>query len=326
MIADELGEFDRIARFFAPLAGPGGLGLLDDAALLNCRAGHELVVTADAIVAGVHYLPNDPAELVARKLLRVNLSDLAAMGARPLHYLLTTALPRELGPDWVASFAEGLAQDQRRFGIDLLGGDSVSTAGPAVLSLTAIGEVAAGRAVRRSGARPGDLLWVSGTIGDAHLGLRLLRGEHPELPGEHRAYLIRRFQIPDPRTELGPLLSRSVHAMIDVSDGLLADLGHVCEASHVAAVVEVDLLPLSPAASAIAQGDPGIRLQLAGGGDDYELLFSAPADTVEAIAALSSRVGIPITRIGRVEPGAGVRLIDGAGREIALDHVGYRHF
>src|SRR5580693_9391108 len=223
MAADELGEFERIRRFFAPLAGPGGLGLVDDAALVDCTPGRRLVITADAIVAGVHYLPEDPPDLVARKLLRVNLSDLAAMGAQPLHYVLTTALPTELGREWLARFAEGLREDQDRFGIDLLGGDSVGTAGPAVLSMTAIGEVAAGREIRRSGAEPGDLIWVSGTIGDAFLGLGVLRGGHSQLAQEHRDYLIRRFQVPDPRTVLGPLLSGIVHAMIDVSDGLLAD-------------------------------------------------------------------------------------------------------
>jgi thiamine-monophosphate kinase len=327
MAADELGEFERIARFFAPLAGPGGLGLRDDAALVNCRTGNELVVTADAIVAGVHYLPSDPPELVARKLLRVNLSDLAAMGARPLHYVLTTALPHELGPEWLASFAEGLGEDQRRFGIDLLGGDSVSTVGPAVLSLTAIGEVAAGNAIRRSGARPGDFIWVSGTIGDAYLGLRLLRGKvYPGLTPEHRGHLTRRFQIPDPRTELGPLLSGLAHAMIDVSDGLLGDLDHICKASQVGAVVELDLLPVSPAALVILDGDPGIRPRLATGGDDYELLFAAPPDAVKPITVLSSRLDIPITRIGRIEPGTGVRLVGADGREIAVDQTGYRHF
>src|SRR5215472_5951116 len=177
---EALGEFERIRRFFGPLAGPGGLGLLDDAAVVDCRAGRRLVVTADAIVAGVHYFPDDPPDLIARKLLRVNLSDLAAMGARPLHYLLTTALPPELGPDWLARFASGLAEDQRRYGIDLLGGDSVGTSGPAVLSLTAIGEVIAGEEIRRGGAKPDDLVWVSGTVGDAFLGLALLRGAYPD--------------------------------------------------------------------------------------------------------------------------------------------------
>ena len=326
MAADELGEFERIRRFFAPLAGPGGLGLRDDAALIDCRAGRHLVVTADAIVEGVHYLPDDPPELVAKKLLRVNLSDLAAMAARPLHYLLTTALPAATQTGWLARFADGLGEDQRRFGIDLLGGDSVGTSGPAVFSLTAIGEVAAGREIRRGGAKPGDLVWVSGTIGDAFLGLALLRGSYPDLAPEHRSDLVRRFRTPDPRTELGPLLSGIAHAMIDVSDGLLADLGHICETSDVAARVALGALPLSAAARAIAAGDPGIRPRLAAGGDDYELLFAAPAETAPAIAGLSSELGLAITAIGEIEAGAGVRLVDADGRTIPLADTGYRHF
>ena len=326
MPADELGEFERIRRFFAPLAGPGGLGLVDDAALIDCAPGKRLVVTADAIVAGVHYLPDDPPDLVARKLLRVNLSDLAAMGARPLHYVLTTALPAELGPEWLAGFAEGLAEDQHRYGIDLLGGDSVGTHGPAVLSLTAIGEVEAGQEIRRSGARPGDLVWVSGTIGDAFLGLDLLRGAYPDLAPEHRDYLVGRFRLPEPRTELGPRLCGIAHAMIDVSDGLLADLGHISETSRAAANVELDLLPLSPAARAILENDPGIRVRLAAAGDDYELVFAAPADAAEAIATVSLRLGIPLTRIGKVEAGTGVRLLDADGHQIPLEAHGYRHF
>ena len=326
MAADELGEFERIARFFAPLAGRGGLGLLDDAAFVDCKVGHRLVVTADAIVAGVHYLPDDSPELVARKLLRVNLSDLAAMGARPLHYVLTTALPAELGPEWLARFAQGLGEDQRRFGIDLLGGDSVGTPGPAVLSLTAIGEVATGMEIRRSGAKPGDLVWVSGTIGDAFLGLNLLRGAYLDLASEHREYLIRRFQVPDPLTELGPALAGIARAMIDVSDGLLADLGHICETSEVAAIVELERLPLSRAAQVVVDLDPGLRPRLAAAGDDYELLFTAPEGATNAVTALSSRFGVPITMIGEIEPGAGPRLVGADGRTISLDHPGYRHF
>ena len=326
MPADELGEFERIRRFFSPLAGPGGLGLVDDAALLDCAPGQRLVVTADAIVAGVHYLPDDPPDLVARKLLRVNLSDLAAMGARPLHYVLTTALPAELGPEWLAGFAAGLAEDQRRYGIDLLGGDSVSTAGPAVLSLTAIGEVAAGQEVRRSGAQPGDLVWVSGTIGDAFLGLGVLREAHPHLCRQHWEYLVGRFRVPEPRTELGPRLSGTAHAMIDVSDGLLADLGHICETSGTAAVVEMARLPLSPATRAVVQSSRDVLPRLAAAGDDYELLFAAPAGATEAIVALSSVLQIPITEIGRIEAGSGVRLVDDDRRAIPVEATGYRHF
>ena len=326
MGVDELGEFERIRRFFAPLAGPGGLGLVDDAALLDCTPGRRLVITADAIVAGVHYLPDDPPDLVARKLLRVNLSDLAAMGARPLHYVLTTALPAELGLEWLAGFAQGLAEDQRRYGIELLGGDSVGTRGPAVLSLTAIGDVAAGQEIRRSGAQPGDLVWVSGTIGDASLGLDLLRGAYPDLAPEDRDSLVRRFLLPEPRTELGPRLCGIARAMIDISDGLLADLGHICETSRVTAFVELDLLPLSPAARAITKGDPAIRARLAAAGDDYELLFAAPADAAETIATLSLRLGVPVTRIGRIDVGTGVRLLNADGHQTPLEATGYRHF
>jgi thiamine-monophosphate kinase len=321
-----VGEFERIRRFFAPLAGPGGLGLLDDAAVVDCSAGRRLVVTADAIVAGVHYLPDDPPDLVARKLLRVNLSDLAAMGARPLHYMLMTALPAALGADWVSEFACGLAEDQDRFGIELLGGDSVATPGPAVLSLTAIGEVEEGMEIRRDGARTGGLVWVSGTIGDAFLGLALLRGAHPQLTLEYRDHLIGRFRLPEPRVDLGRRLAGIAHAMIDVSDGLIADLGHICETSGVGAVVELASLPLSPAARFITDGEPGVRVDLAAGGDDYELLFTAPASLTEAIDGLSSALGLPITRVGRIEAREGVRLIDAEGRPIPVDHPGYRHF
>lgn len=320
------GEFERIRRYFAPLAGPGGLDLLDDAALIECRAGQRLVVTADAIVEGVHYLPDDPPELVAKKLLRVNLSDLAAMGARPLHYLLTTALPARCGLEWIEGFARGLADDQRRFGVALLGGNSVATSGPAVLSLTAIGELAAGIEIRRSGAHAGDVVWVSGTIGDAYLGLGVLRGSYQELAAEHRAALTARFRVPEPRVALGPALCGLAHAMIDVSDGLLADLGHICETSHLAGLVEQAALPLSAAARAAAALDPSVIARLASGGDDYELLFTASAEAAAEVRALSARHDLALTAIGRIEPGEGVRLVDAAGRAVAVEALGYRHF
>jgi thiamine-monophosphate kinase len=325
-IAAGLGEFERIRRFFAPLAGPGGLGLVDDAALVDCRVGHRLVMTADAIVAGVHFLAEDPPNLVARKLLRVNLSDLAAMGARPLHYLLTTALPISLGADWVEEFARGLGVDQQLYGVDLLGGDSVSTPGPAALSLTAIGEVAAGAEIRRSGARLGDEVWVSGTIGDAYLGLGILRGGYPELDDENRAALVRRFQLPEPRVRLGPALAGIAHAMIDISDGLLADLGHICETSDVAAIVELPALPISAAARRVAVLEPGIAARLATGGDDYELAFTAAPEAAETIRGIGALLDVALARIGRIEAGQGVRLVDAAGRELFVEATGYRHF
>ncbi len=321
-----LGEFGRIRRFFAPLAGPGGLGLKDDAALVECRPGYRLVVTVDAIVEGVHYLSDDPPDLVARKLLRVNLSDLAAMGARPLHYLLATALPASLGDEWVARFAAGLAEDQRCFGVALLGGDSVATSGPAVLSLTALGEVALGAEIRRSGAKPGDRIWVSGTIGDAFLGLQVLRGGYPTLAPGDRAALTQRFQLPEPRTELGPRLAGIAHAMLDVSDGLIADLGHICDASETGAAVALPSLPLSPAAQRAVVAEPDLPPRLAAAGDDYELLFTAPPEAGEAIGRLAAELKLPITQIGTIEQGAALRLVDAGGHPIPVATAGYRHF
>jgi thiamine-monophosphate kinase len=324
--AGRLGEFGRIREFFAPLAGLGALDLADDAALVDCPPGYRLVVTVDQLVEGVHYLPDDPPELVAKKLVRRNLSDLAAMGATPRYYLLTTALPNSLDDEWVRRFAQGLAEDQHRFDIALLGGDSTSTPGPASLSLTAIGHVAAGREIRRAGAKPGDHVWVSGTIGDAFLGLNARRGDYPQLASEHRAALIARFQLPDPRIELGSRLAGIAHAMIDVSDGLVADLGHICETSGVAATVELPRVPLSPAARAVVASDATLPAALATAGDDYELLFAAPPDEDSEIVSLSQNLGLPIAEIGIIEAGAGVRLVDASGREVPVPTAGWRHF
>lgn len=321
-----LGEFGRIRRFFAPLAGPGGLELRDDAALIDCPPGKRLVATVDAMVEGVHYLSEDPPDLVARKLLRINLSDLAAMGAIPRHYLLTTALPASFVDDWVARFAKGLAEDQRHFNITLLGGDSVATTGPATLSLTAIGEVETGREIRRSGAKPGDVIWVTGTIGDAFLGLAVLRGGHPELTLEERGALSARFQLPEPRSALGPCLVGIAHAVLDVSDGLLADLGHICEASGVGAEVALPLLPLSAPARRLAAIDPALPVRLATGGDDYELLFTAPPQVSEPIQALAGELMLPITEIGKIVSGSRARLLNAENKEIQVEAAGYRHF
>jgi thiamine-monophosphate kinase len=321
-----LGEFERIRRFFAPLAGPGGLGLMDDAALIDCTAGHRLVLTVDQAVENVHYLPSDPADLVAKKLLRRNLSDLAAMGAVPEHYLLTTALPADRGDDWLERFAAGLADDQKRYRVDLLGGDSTATAGPAVMTLTAIGEVADGRDIRRSGARRGDRIWVSGTIGDAFLGLRVLRGDHVGLGNADSAALVARFQLPEPRTSLGPRLSGIASAMIDVSDGLVGDLGHICEASEVGATVTLDAVPMSPPARKLVAAEPALAIRLATAGDDYELLFTAPPAADAAIGRLIAELGLPITAIGTIDEGSGVRLADADGKAIAIEKAGWQHF
>ncbi|MBV8651470.1 MAG: thiamine-phosphate kinase [Alphaproteobacteria bacterium] len=326
MAAPRLGEFARIARYFAPLAGPGALGLLDDAALIDPPPGRQLVLTTDAMVAGVHFLSEDPAELIARKLLRVNLSDLAAMGAEPVGYLMTTALPQACDEAWLEDFAAGLAADQKEFGIALLGGDSVATPGPMTLSLTAIGSVAPGRAIRRGGAQPGDGIYVSGTIGDAALGLRVLRGDLATLAAEARRFLADRYHLPRPRLALGARLAGIAHAMLDVSDGLAGDVGHICEVSGLKAIVEADLVPLSSAARQALQGDPVLLALVLAGGDDYELVFAAPRALDAEIAALAQALDLPITRIGRFETGEGVRVLDGSGKDIDLASPGYRHF
>jgi thiamine-monophosphate kinase len=328
MTTNGLGEFGRIRRFFAPLAGPGGLALMDDAALVDCRPGHRLVVTVDQAVENVHFLPDDPPKLVAKKLLRRNLSDLAAMGARPLHYLLTTALPAARGDDWLKEFAAGLAEDQAAYGIHLVGGDSTSTNGPVSLTLTAIGEVADGAEVRRSGAKPGDRIWVTGTIGDAFLGLKVLRGDKDlaELEPDLKKVVIARFRLPEPRTVLGPRLVGVATAMIDVSDGLLADLAHVCEASGCGGSVAAGSLPFSRAALAVLAKGWVRPDALATGGDDYELLFTTAPEANAAVEALATELALGIAAIGTIDRGAGVRLVDARGKPIRIESAGWQHF
>ena len=329
------GEFEIIRRFFAPLAAdaPGAFGLTDDAAALTVPPGQSLVVTADALVAGVHFLASDTAADVAAKALRVNLSDLASMGARPMAYTLALALTRETGVEWLEAFAGSLAADQRLFGIHLVGGDTVATPGPLTLSICAFGCVAQGAELRRSGARPGDAVFVTGTIGDAALGLIALQKGLPGIVAADRDSLVARYRRPTPRTACGPRLIGLANAAIDVSDGLLADLGHICETSGTAAVIEAGRVPLSAAArAALAAGD-GTWRDILGGGDDYELLFAAPASAEPALNAVAQALDLPITLIGRivertsaVDSDRLVEVTDAAGRPMVLEASGYRHF
>ncbi len=321
-------EFALIARVFAPLArdNPGAFGLTDDAAILDVAAGYRLVATVDAMVAGVHFRDRDPASLVARKLLRVNLSDLAAMGARPLGYLLSVMLPPETESGWIEAFADGLAEDQEIFGVALLGGDTVAAPGPMAFSLTALGEVKVGAELRRAGARVGDAVYVSGTIGDGALGLAALEGRLDNLSKAHRRALAGRYQVPEPRLALGAALAGLAHAAIDVSDGLVADLGHIAESSGVGAIIDARRLPLSEAASAALAADPDLRGAVLAGGDDYELLFTAAAGAAAAVSSLALSLDLPLTEIGRIRSEKGVRAQDESGNEIPLDSSGFSHF
>jgi thiamine-monophosphate kinase len=321
-------EFDLIRRLFAPLATePGALGLTDDAALLDCPPGQRLVLTTDAIVAGVHFLADDPPKLIAQKLMRTNLSDLAAMGAAPVGVLLACCFERGAGVEWIEGFAAGLADDCKAFGVSLLGGDTVATPGPATFALTAVGTVAAGCELRRSTARLGDRVWVSGTIGDGAFGLIAARGEADKLRADQVRFLAGRYRLPEPRLALGQRLAGIATAAMDVSDGLVGDLGHIAETSRVGAVIEAERVPLSAAVqAAISAGlGQGITTALTGG-DDYELLFTAPPAADSQLAALAVDLGLRLTPIGTIIEGSGVRVDGPDGKPLSFPTQGYRHF
>jgi thiamine-monophosphate kinase len=284
------------------------------------------VVTTDALVEGVHFRAEDAPDLIARKALRVNLSDLAAKGARPFAYTLASVLPRRVDEAWLEAFARGLAADQEEFKVALIGGDSTATPGPITLSITALGRVASGQALLRSAARAGDLVFVSGSIGDAALGLAALMGELAGLAADAARALAERYWLPQPRPALGQALVGTAHAAIDVSDGLIADLGHIAETSGVAAEILADQLPLSQAAAAALALDPRLIERILTGGDDYEILFTAPADSQPRIDRIAAETGTKVSRIGRIAAGRGVTAIDGNGRPILLERTGYRHY
>jgi thiamine-monophosphate kinase len=331
-IGKPLGEFALIARYFAPLARgfPGAYGLEDDVAVITPSPGMELVAKTDAIVGSVHFLDGDPPDLVAKKALRVNLSDLAAKGAVARAYLVDLMLPEAVDEGWVAAFARGLGEDQALYGVHLIGGDTDRTPGPVAIAIAALGEVPEGKTIRRGGAHTGDTLYVSGTIGDAAFGLKVLKGALAGLEESAARFLARRYRLPEPRVKLGPRLLGLASAALDVSDGLVADLKHLCEVSRLSAVVEAPRVPLSPAArAAIAVSKEGLALALSGG-DDYEILFTAPKEAASALARLGRELALPITAIGEMiasrgeEHAATVR--DEKGRPMTLASEGWTHF
>jgi thiamine-monophosphate kinase len=324
------GEDSLIARYFKPIAtDPGALGLDDDAAALKAR-GEDIVVTTDAIVEGVHFLPDDPPDTIARKALRVNLSDIAAKGAAPAGFVLTLAL-RSVDEAWLAAFAGGLGEDAKALDCPLLGGDTVSTPGPLMVSITAFGRVPEGRMVHRSGARAGDRVMVTGTIGDAALGLDILTGGPvaAALTGDPAAkeMLVSRYRVPQPRNALAQAVRDHASAAMDVSDGLAGDLTKLCAASGVSADIDAPLVPTSvAAASLLAKGVVGIET-LISGGDDYEILCTVPEAQLAAFTQQAGRAGIAVTAIGIVTGERGApRFLDAQGIEIRLRHLSYSHF
>lgn len=324
---DVAGEFETIQRLFAPLAHPEwGRGLADDVAVVPSRAGYDLVLTKDAIVEGVHFLPTDPLDTVARKLMRVNLSDLAAKGAEPFGYLLACHWSPRCGWPERTSFCDGLRHDQKTFGVALLGGDTVVTPGPAGFSMTMLGWIPKGRTVSRAGARVGDLVFVTGAIGDGWLGLEAVQ-DRLSLDAERVAALSDHYRTPTPRVAFALPVRDMASAAIDVSDGLIADLGHLAGASRVRIEIDLELVPLSAAGHAWCDDrvDEQAALErLVTGGDDYEIAFTAAARDEAALRREAERRHLRLTRIGRVTAGEGVAARFG-GQPVAFDRTGYTH-
>lgn len=323
------GEFDLIERYFAPLAAEaaGTFGLTNDAALLPSLPGCSIVVTADSLASGVHFRPADPPELVAKKCLRVNLSDLAAMGAKPLGYLLALALPKGENEDWVRRFSAGLAEDQAQFGVSLYGGDTVATNGPLLITITAFGATPEGTALGRGTAQAGDLVFVSGSLGDAALGLAVFNAALPDLDEASAERLRERYLLPRPRVALGERLLREglANAAMDISDGLVADLGHITKASKLGAEVRAADLPLSSAAAGVMELNPALSASILGGGDDYELLFTVAPERAGDIARIGLELDLPLTCIGKMLAGEGVTVLAPDGTVIEVDKPGWNH-
>lgn len=318
-----MNEFNIIKKYFKPLSNnfSGALNLEDDAAVVSPVSGYDFVITKDSITAGTHFFSDDLPENIAKKLLRVNLSDLAAKGAQPYAYLLSVNLPDYVDEAWLGSFCASFAADIKEFGGSLIGGDT--TKGRVLtLSLTAIGLVKSGKMIRRSGAKEGDIIFVSGTIGDAFLGLdiRKLSGDNKSLDN----HLLARYLVPQPRVKLGLSLSDIANASIDISDGLVADLRHICEFSGVGAEIYLEKIPVSKPALEVLNEGKYNKTHLITGGDDYEILFTAPVSMRENIKKISLESGVSISEIGVIS-GGGLVVLD-EGKVIDKLPDGYMHF
>ena len=329
---ERLGEFEIIARYFAPLAtDAAALGLRDDAAVLVISEGYELIATCDTLIEGVHFLADDSPDSIGYKALSVNLSDLAAKGARGHVYLLSLAVPRETPHAWFEGFSSGLRELQEATGITLVGGDTTASPGPLTITITALGLVAHGHAVLRHGAKTGDRLYVSGTIGDAYLGLRLLKdpalARSWDLSEQDMAFLIGRYRRPKPRTELVIPVRNFARGAIDVSDGLVGDVEKLARASHAGGLIEAGSVPFSPPAQKALQREPRLLATLLTAGDDYEIVAAVPEASAAAFEAEAQAKGVPVTMIGRIGgPSGDVRVLAPDGKLLELGRKGFAHF
>jgi thiamine-monophosphate kinase len=326
------GEDRLIARYFRPLARhPGALALADDVAVYSPPDGTDLLLKTDSVVGGVHFFADDPADCVARKALRVNLSDLAAKGGEPAGFLLALALPESVSDDWLSLFAEGLKADAENYRCPLMGGDTDRTPGPITISIAAIGILPHGTIVRRRGARPGDRVFVTGTIGDAALGLLIRRdaavAERWKLGAAERAHLISRYRLPEPRNTLATIVRRYASAAMDVSDGLAGDLAKLCAASGVSAEIDSRSVPLSQAAKMALASDPALLSTILTGGDDYELIGAVAREKAESFQRDCAEAGVPASEIGQFTEGDGPpKFLDRNRRPIAFERLSYSHF
>ncbi|MFZ3321633.1 MAG: thiamine-phosphate kinase [Usitatibacter sp.] len=320
-MANSVSEFDLIAKHFTRPATNAVLGVGDDAALVDVSNGMDLAVSTDTMVQGTHFFPDVHPENLGHKALAVNLSDMAAMGAMPYWAMLALTLPA-VDDAWLAAFSKGFFDLAEEFNVSLIGGDT--TRGPLSLTVTIMGEVPAGAALRRSGAKAGNDVWVSGNIGDAALAVAHRNGKLVLTEADYHEAVMRLYE-PTPRVGLGQALRGMATAAIDVSDGLLADLGHICRLSGVGATVEANSIPLSAIGARHVASLEGLTAIVAGG-DDYELCFTAPANARESIDDLTEMLNIPLTRIGQVRRGKGVSLIGPDGKPLKIDGRGYDHF
>jgi thiamine-monophosphate kinase len=326
-------EDQLIARYFGPLAShPGALGLTDDAALIKPPAGCELVLTADALVGGVHFFNDDAAEMIAAKALRVNLSDLAAKGASPLGFLVSLALPKDKGDDWLAGFAKGLREDAAHYKCPLLGGDTVYTPGPVMISVSMVGTVPDGMMVKRAGAQAGDKVFVTGTIGDGALGLLVRQSLTKAAPlpwnltEEEHEFLRLRYLLPQPRNALAETVRHYASAAMDVSDGLVGDLTKLARVSGVAAVIDANRVPLSDPAKAAVAADPAAFETALTGGDDYEILCTVSPAKVDRFRVAAMAAKVAVTEIGAIEAGAGTCFRDSQGVALSFKRGAFSHF
>ena len=327
---DRSAEEHLIARYFRPLAtAPGAFGLADDAAIVTPPPGCDLVLTTDGVIAGVHFFPDDPPGDIARKALRMNLSDLAAKGATPIGFLLSVALPSAIEEAWIAAFVTGLGEDVTLYGCPLLGGDTDRTPGPIAVSITAFGSVPHGAMVRRATAKAGNIILVTGTIGDSALGVLLRRDEglakQWHLTEAMTAHLKARYLLPQPRNALATTVLQHASAAMDVSDGLAGDLAKLCRASGVAAEIDVARVPLSDAARAAVATEPARMETVLTGGDDYEIVLTLSSDKLAAFQTAAREAGVAVTEIGHVVAGQGTRF-NRDGKALIFARSSYSHF